>query len=66
MDSVPTSPTKFITADNVVIDNKQPTFPCAVSIIEAIENDHTFILNEAALERILLNPKVVDKKVCNY
>lgn len=63
MDNV--SPTKFIPADDDGFENINA--PCAVSIIEAIESDHTFILNEAALSRILLNPKVADKKVLfNY
>lgn len=34
-----------------------------VSIIEPVEEDHTFTLNVEFLERILLNPKFADKKV---
>ncbi|KAI1697357.1 atlastin-2 [Ditylenchus destructor] len=37
--------------------------PGPVSIIKPIEEEHCFELNEECLERILLNPKVADKKV---
>lgn len=37
--------------------------PAAVRIIETLDEDHSFRLDEAALEKILLSPEVVDKKV---
>ncbi|CAI5447991.1 unnamed protein product [Caenorhabditis angaria] len=38
--------------------------PHAVRVVEVVEDtDHSFELNTAALEQILLNPKVADKKV---
>ncbi|VDM42203.1 unnamed protein product, partial [Toxocara canis] len=40
--------------------NSEPT---AVRIIETLNEDHSFRLDEAALEKILLSPEVVDKKV---
>lgn len=40
-----------------------PNSPSPVTLIEPNEVDHTFKLNEEFLERILLNPKVADKKV---
>lgn len=44
--------------------NEFPTRPGPVKIIVPNEEDHSFTLNEEFLERILLNPKVADKKVC--
>ena len=35
--------------------------PRAVQII--VEENHVFVLNEEALEQILLNPKIADKQV---
>ncbi|VDM25391.1 unnamed protein product [Toxocara canis] len=40
--------------------NSEPT---AVRIIETLNEDHSFRLDEAALEKILLSPEVVDEKV---
>uniref|UniRef100_A0A914ZS08 GB1/RHD3-type G domain-containing protein n=1 Tax=Parascaris univalens TaxID=6257 RepID=A0A914ZS08_PARUN len=37
--------------------------PAAVRIIETLDEDHSFRLDEAALEKILLSPEVVDRKV---
>lgn len=44
--------------------NEFPSRPGPVKIIVPNEEDHSFTLNEEFLERILLNPKVADKKVC--
>lgn len=41
-----------------------PTLPGPITIIDPFEEDHSFKLNEEYLERILLDPKVADKKVC--
>uniref|UniRef100_A0A915DDZ6 GB1/RHD3-type G domain-containing protein n=1 Tax=Ditylenchus dipsaci TaxID=166011 RepID=A0A915DDZ6_9BILA len=40
-----------------------PSSPGPVQIIEPVEEDHTFKLNVDFLEKILLDPKVADKKV---
>uniref|UniRef100_A0A914DCX2 GB1/RHD3-type G domain-containing protein n=1 Tax=Acrobeloides nanus TaxID=290746 RepID=A0A914DCX2_9BILA len=40
-----------------------PSVPGPVRIIVPNEEDHSFHLNEEFLERILLNPRVADKKV---
>lgn len=40
-----------------------PTTPSPITLIEPNEENHTFWLNEEFLERILLDPKVADKKV---
>ncbi|KAI1715571.1 atlastin-1 [Ditylenchus destructor] len=40
-----------------------PSVPGPVAIIEPVEEEHTFKLNEEFLEKILLNPRVADKKV---
>lgn len=48
------------------VETSKAVFPSQtgpVTIIEPIEEDHTFVLNVEFLERILLNPKYADKKV---
>lgn len=41
--------------------------PHAVRVVEVVdgEQDHSFELAVNALEKILLNPKIADKKVCD-
>ncbi|KAI6233894.1 GB1/RHD3-type G domain-containing protein [Aphelenchoides fujianensis] len=41
-----------------------PTEPAPVKILQPVEEDHTFLVNNDALERILLDPKHANKKVC--
>ncbi|EGT48641.1 hypothetical protein CAEBREN_23020 [Caenorhabditis brenneri] len=46
------------------VEDVLPAEPQAVRIVEVVEEtDHSFELNTDLLERILLNPKVADKKV---
>ena len=40
------------------------TIPGPVKIVTPVEEDHSFVLNETSLAKILLDPKYVDKKVC--
>ncbi|KAI6202165.1 Guanylate-binding protein [Aphelenchoides besseyi] len=38
--------------------------PAPVKILQPIEEDHTFLINQNALERILCDPLYANKKVC--
>lgn len=40
-----------------------PDRPAPVQIIETLDEQHQFRLDEGALEKVLLNPDVIDKKV---
>jgi hypothetical protein len=40
-----------------------PDHPDAIKILKPVEEDHTFLVNIDALERILCDPKVAGKNV---
>lgn len=40
-----------------------PSSPGPIRVIEPVEEEHTFKLNEEFLQRVLLDPRVADKKV---
>lgn len=64
MEAPSSPPTKFIPpSSSEGSDDEGMSDPAPIRIIEAIERDHTFVLNEKGLARILLNPKIADKKV---
>uniref|UniRef100_A0A914XQZ3 GB1/RHD3-type G domain-containing protein n=1 Tax=Plectus sambesii TaxID=2011161 RepID=A0A914XQZ3_9BILA len=64
MDAPASPPPKFIQASSSEgSDDEGVSEPGPIRIIEAVEEDHTFVLNEKGLARILLNPKIADKKV---
>ncbi|CAD5218109.1 unnamed protein product [Bursaphelenchus okinawaensis] len=46
------------------LDVPFPDEPAAVKILQPVEEDHSFLLNELFLTKILANPKYADKKVC--
>ncbi|KAF1616967.1 UNVERIFIED_CONTAM: Atlastin-1, partial [Eudyptes robustus] len=45
-------------------DEPFPTEPAAVKILQPVEEDHSFLLNENFLHKILADPKYAEKKVC--
>lgn len=46
-----------------LLDISFPEHPDAVKILEPVEEDHSFLVNIDALERILCDPKVAGKNV---
>ena len=46
------------------LDLPFPSEPAAVKILQPVDEDHTFLLNANALEKILKDPKYAHKKVC--
>jgi hypothetical protein len=43
-----------------------PERPSAIKILHPVEDDHTFLVNVNALERILCDPKIAGKNVGLY
>lgn len=43
-----------------------PDHPASIKILQPVEDDHTFLVNIDALERILCDPKIAGKNVRNF